>query len=441
MRTNVKAALFLLPLILTACQELPDLPFLPENGATAQPTAVVTTAVPVQTSAADTPTPQETQEQSGSVTLKIWLPSQFDPGADTPAGSLLSARLEEFQTSNPNVNIEVRLKAIEGTGGLLDSLTTANAAAPLALPDLVVLPRPLLESAALIGLVYPYDGLTTAMDDHEWFEYARQLSRLQNSIYGLPFAGDALMMAHRPLLDEPPPRDWEMTTTISGTLAFAAADPQALFTLLQYQAAGGVVQNEQGQPLLEAEILAAVLTFFQTAEQAGVMPFWLTQLENFDQVWESFSGRQSSMAVSWYSNYLKQLEELPVQAQGAVLPTSDGRPYTLANGWVWALASPKPDRHELSARLAEFLVEDTFLGAWTSAAGLLPPHSGALANWQNTELRNLANQIQTSAHLFPSIELLDRLGPILEQATADVLKEQSDPLSAAQSALENLENP
>jgi hypothetical protein len=279
------------------------------------------------------------------------------------------------------------------------------------------------------------------MDDHEWFEYARQLSRLQNSIYGLPFAGDALMMAYRPLLVETPPRDWEMTATISGTLAFAAADPQALFTLLQYQAAGGAVQDEQGQPILEAEALAAVLTFFQTAGQADVMPFWLTQFENFDQVWESFSGRQSSVAVSWYSNYLEQLEGLPVQAQGAVLPTPDGRAYTLANGWVWALASPKPDRHELSTRLAEFLVEDTFVGAWTSAAGFLPPHSGALANWQNTELRNLANQIQTTAHLFPSVELLDRLGPILEQATVDVLKEQSDPLSAAQTALENLENP
>jgi multiple sugar transport system substrate-binding protein len=336
--------------------------------------------------------------------------------------------------------VEVRLKAVSGTGGLLDSLTTANAAAPLAIPDLIALPQALMESAVLQGLIYPFDGLTTAMDDHEWYEYARQLGQLQNSVYGLPFAGDALTMAYRPVLIETPPRDWEATTAISGTLAFPAADPQALFTLLQYQAAGGAVQNEQGQPILEEESLVEVLNFFQTAEMTGVMPFWLTQFENFDQVWESFSGRQSSMAVSWFSSYQNHYESLPTHPEMAVLPTPDGRDYTLGTGWVWAIASSKPDRHELSARLAEYLLEDTFLGQWTFETGYLPPHSGALDNWRDVQLRTLMHQIQSSAHLLPSTEVIAQLGPLLKQAAVDVLKEQSDPFSAARTAIESLEN-
>jgi hypothetical protein len=94
-------------------------------------------------------------------------------------------------------------------------------------------------------MINSYDGLTTAMEDHEWYGYARQLSQWQESTFGLPFAGDALTMAYRPLLVETPPPDWEATLTISGTLAFPAADPQAVFTLIQYQAAGGAVQDDQ----------------------------------------------------------------------------------------------------------------------------------------------------------------------------------------------------
>ncbi len=111
---------------------------------------------------------------------------------------LLQARLDEFQRRNPRVSIETRVKAVSGPGGLLDSLTTASAAAPQALPDLVALPRDLLETAALKGLLLPLDNLTTALDDPDWYAYAASLARLQKNIYGLPFAGDALVLGYHP---------------------------------------------------------------------------------------------------------------------------------------------------------------------------------------------------------------------------------------------------
>lgn len=434
--------LLLLILILAACERLPELPFLTDRAsATATGEVGIATPAAMSTSTAGSSTPEGPQDQPSNVNLKIWVPPQFDPAAATPAGELLKARLEEFQAAHSHVRIEVRLKAVTGPGGLLDVLTTASAAAPLAVPDLVALPQFLLESTALDGLIYPYDGLTTAMEDHEWYGYARELGQVQTSTFGLPFAGDALMVAYRPLLVETPPHNWESTLAISGTLAFPAADPQGLFTLIQYLAAGGAVQDEQGHVILEEKPLVDVLSFYQTAERAGVMPFWLTQFENFDQVWESFGGRQTSIAASWLSSYLNRYEDLSIHPQIAVLPTPSGKAYTLATGWVWAIASSGPDRRELSAQLAEFLLEDSFLGKWTFAAGYLPPHRGALGDWQDADLRALLDQVQSSAHLFPPTEVLDRLGPLLEQATVDVLKEQSDPLNAAKTALEGLNSP
>ena len=91
----------------------------------------------------------------GARLVRIWLPPEFDPQGNSPASSLLKARLDEFASENPDVRLEVRVKALEGAGGLLESLVAANVAAPLALPDLVLLPRPLLESAAIKRIALP----------------------------------------------------------------------------------------------------------------------------------------------------------------------------------------------------------------------------------------------------------------------------------------------
>src|SRR3990172_8842538 len=156
-------------------------------------------------SATPPPTPQITNTPSGRKVLKLWLPPQFDPNLDTPASQILKARLEEFTARRPDVRVEVRLKALQGTGGLLDSLITASAAAPLALPDLVALPRPVLETAALKGFLHPFDDLINDLEDPDWYDYARQLARLQDSQFGQPFAGDALILVYRQeIVPEPP---------------------------------------------------------------------------------------------------------------------------------------------------------------------------------------------------------------------------------------------
>ena len=104
------------------------------------------TAVPTL---ATTPVPatEPVYTPSGPVILRIWLPPQFDPASGTPAGVLLQSRLDQFTAAHPEVKIEVRLKAEEGPGGLLEALSTAGAAAPLVLPDVVALPRPIVRSS------------------------------------------------------------------------------------------------------------------------------------------------------------------------------------------------------------------------------------------------------------------------------------------------------
>jgi multiple sugar transport system substrate-binding protein len=417
---------FVLAIILTACSGL----------AVSEPTP--SPEVAATATATRLPTPVNTSTPEGPLTIEIWLPAEFDPNSGTPAGNILKARLDEFTQRRPDTQVEVRLKALDSPGGMLDSLTAASAAAPFAMPDLVALPRPLLEAAALKGLLRPFDELINPIEDSDWYNYARQMARLQNSTFGLPFAGDALMMVYRTTTILEPPRTLSDTLSSPGPLVFLAADPQALFTLTQYQASGGAVLDEQGRPWLEAAPLTEVLTYYQSAAASGLIPTNVTQYQSNDEVWEAFNAGNADLIVSWASQHLNNIL---ANSAGTPLPTADGQNFTLATGWVWALASPVPEHQQGSVELAEFLSEGDFLARWTTALGYLPPRPSALANWNTATQRRLAAEIVTSAQLIPASDVLNSLSPLLQKATLDVLELQVDPATAAREAIAGVSEP
>ena len=400
------------------------------------PAAATQAAVPTDSKLAPTPPANLEVTPAPAEFIRIWLPPQFDPQADAPAAKILKTHLELFIALNPGVQIEVRIKAEDGPGDLLDSLSTANVAAPLALPDLVVLSRPLLEIAAIKGYVKPLDSLAPFLDDSNWYEYARQLGRLQDSAFGLPLAGEALVVVFRSADIAQAPKTWEEVLSLETVFGFPAGDSQAMFTLAQYQAAEGLVQDGQGRPTLDEATLAEVLSFYQAAQNAGVFPYWLTQFDAEAQAWEAWDSGQFPLSVTWSTRFL-QLPGGP-GVEVSPLPTRSGQLYTLARGWVWAVASPNPDRQELALRLAKHLSDPVFLGQWTAAGGYLPPHPAALREWPVDSRSQFVSELVESARLSPSENLLSTLGPILRQAALAVLRQQIDPAQAASQAVELL---
>ncbi|MGE5124531.1 MAG: extracellular solute-binding protein [Acidobacteriaceae bacterium] len=440
---------FLIPFILLTLVGCTALPFQlgnPPGTGTAssevgiKPTSTALTAEPSATLKVPASTGTSTQSLEMN-TLRIWLPPEFDPQADNPASQLLKARLDQFVLANPDVRLDVRVKAVEGSGGLLDALVAASAAAPLALPDLVLLPRPLIESATLKGLLHPFDQLTSIMDDPGWFEFARQLALIKDSTYAIPFAGNALAMVYHPSQIESPPHDLEGVLATGKVLLFTATDSQALFTLCLYLGMGADLQDGEGRPALDETALRNVLEFYQGAGLAGVMPYWLTQYSSDGQVWETFSGENGAMAVTWAATYLQQESNAPEDLALAPLPSDNGIPFTLATGWGWTLAGQDPAREKITVKLVEFLAEKGFLAQWSQAAGYLPPRSDSLLGWQQVESKQVIAQITSSARLMPAEDLISSLGPPIEQAVVDVLKSQSDPQSAAQAVIAQVNQP
>jgi multiple sugar transport system substrate-binding protein len=404
---------------------------------------VLPTSPPAFTStAAQTPVPLPTNTYLAATIsptpvseLTIWVPPEFDPASGTTAGTLLAERLDEFSSLHGGVTIKVRIKAASGPGGLLESLNAADGAAPGALPGVVALNRPDLEVAAIKGLIQPLDGMSTVIDEQDWYTYARQLAMVQGATFSLPFAGDVLLIAYRPGRVVAPPVDWDTAFRLGQPLAFAAGDGQAMFVLSLYQSIDGAVEDSQRRPTLQPEVLAQVLTLLADGEARGIFPSWLAQYETNAQVWQAYREARVNALVTSSSSYLSTL---PPDTAAVPIPAMDDTPLTLATGWGWAVADPDPVRRVLSVDLAEFLVDGSFLADWTEAAGVLPTRPSALAGWENQSLKTLLSPIAVSAQARPSVEQLAGLGPVLKEATLKVLKKESDAPQAAQSAAERL---
>jgi multiple sugar transport system substrate-binding protein len=368
--------------------------------------------------------------------LTIWVTPAFDPTGELPGAAILMDRIHSFETENPGVKIQVRIKAPNGPGGLLESLAAAKAAAPRALPSLVVLSRAEMENAALKNLIYPMDDLTQVMSDPDWYAYARQLATLQGSTFGLPWAGDALMLLFRPAkIGNAPISDWPSILSRGQPVIFPAGDPLALLTLTLYQSLGGKIVDSQGRPALQSDLLATVLKLYNDGGRQGVFPAWLTQYLTDDQAWQAYREERGPWLVSWASHYLSTL---PADTSAIPLPPLGEAPYTLGTGWVWSVSEPSAEKRPMAAKLAEYLVDADFLSKYDPVAGYLPTRPSSLPGWTNQTLQTLISQVVQSTDTRPTNDLLASVGPALKDATLQVIKGQSDPIQAAQAAAEAL---
>lgn len=453
MRSHWKRIKFLLvmwlamAMLLSACEGLPfDIPWLVDD--TPSPTQ------PVDEVNALTPTPDdipELEETPPPVTsLTIWVPPEMDPELDSIANILFANRLNDFSAANDGVEIIVRIKAAAGAGGLLDALSATSAAAPAALPDLIVLSRPDLESAALKGLIYPMDGMTSSPDDLDWYSFAREMALIQGSTFGLPFAADALALVYWAEALPVVPSTWEELLEINLideendetpedlediVLAFATEHDQAFFPMSLYLAEGGEVKDSQRRPLLEIEPLTGAFRKLEEGVTAGIFPDWLNQYQTTGQVWTGFKEGQVDFAVTWATNFLTEnpdgVEMMPL------FPGSDST-VSIGTGMSWALATPEEHRQPLAVALAEFLVQSDYLADWTEESGYIPPRPSSLEKWQNQSIRTKVSQIALMTRLRPSNDIVLSLGPILREGTRQILQDLVDPAQAAQLAIESL---
>jgi len=394
-----------------------------------------------------TPTPETTEEVgitpttpvvSGAVELVLWVPPQFDPEADTPEGNLFKKRIAEFEASHEDVFISVRVKSVSGATGLLEALTITKGAATQALPSLIALPRSDLETAVSRNLLTPFDSYSSMIDEQDWYEYAQNLSVIGGSSYGLPFAGDAMVMVYRPAIVGEPPTKWYDLIRRGEPIAFPAADPQSLLTLALYLSSGGELESTQRLPQLDLEILTQLYQLYADGAQAGVFPLWVTQLQRDSEAWTAYNELRSNWVITWLSRHLSE----PADDSSLVsFPAINNTPTTLADGWVWCLADPRVEVHELAVDLAEFLVDPDYLGEWSPLAGALPVRPSTLAGYSDQTFRTNLGQIALLAQIRPNNEIVNSIGLVMQDQLIQVLSGKTTAPFAAQAIIDRVGNP
>ena len=422
MARTVRTTLYASLIFLAGCSSLA--PFL----AQLTPSPVPVIPSPEETPATSTPEPDATATAlpgTGLRILRVWLPPQFDPNAGTESANLLKQRLADFEMRHSGLEIELRIKAEEGEANILNALSVTSMAAPGALPDLVALSRPSLEAAALKGLLHPIDGLSATLQDPNWYGYARQLGKVENIGYGLPFAGNAFALVYRSELGEF--TNWEEILGSEAVLSFPAGDPQGLVGLSLYASAGGEIVNSQGLPTLDQAILTRLLSLIEDGLGASMLSPSLAIVGADTQALQLYRDRNASMVITWASNFRPVSDEKMIP-----LPGLDETSYSFATGWMWSLAGSSTENQALAVELAEYLIADEFIGEWTREAGYLPTRPSSV-DGQDPILAALIE----SAKPIPSNDVLSVLGQLMQDALIRVLNGER-PEAVAGSVVDSL---
>src|SRR5579871_1880242 len=154
----------------------------------AAPTQVAQTAIITLPPATPTSLPAATAESTPStVTLTIWWPEPLAPVDNQDAANLLAQQISDFEAANHDVIINLRLKNDQDVGGIMSTLKAASLVAPGALPDLTLLRRSDLVTAAQAGLVMPIDERAEASILDNLHPMVSALGRVNDKLYGLPY--------------------------------------------------------------------------------------------------------------------------------------------------------------------------------------------------------------------------------------------------------------
>lgn len=392
--------------------------------------ASLTPPTPVPIKRQSTPAPAKTPVATvpalpEAPLLRVWLPPEFNPAAENDPAKLLAQRLAEFEARHPRLKIDVRIKKSESEGNIVNVLSLTRTAAPDALPDLIILSRPDLEAAAMKGLLHPIDGLSTSLEDPNWYGYAQELGRIQNTGYGLPFAGNALVLAYYPELGTLV--SWEDVFKSQGRVVFPAGNPQGLVGLSLYASAGGELVDTQGLPTLDVDALTRTLTLVKEGVSKNVFPSSLANVSMEAQALQIYRTGSANKGIVWMLDY-----HPPSDGKVAPLPGVKEVPFSYATGWLWALAGSNPENQQLAVELAEYLVSKEFIGEWTHAAGYLPTRPSTVEESDRT-----LTAIIDSAHPIPSNDVLAVLGPLMQEALTRVLNGEQ-PKDVAESIVQKL---
>ena len=390
---------------------------------------VIWTATPPPT---HTPTPP-TATPNGPPTIQVWWPDALAPLGDDNTARLLADSVDTFIASQSQAQVEIRLKRSANPGGILQSLQSAAAVAPGALPDLTLLRRSDLLAAVRGGLIQPFPEGSAPQSD--LYRVGLTLANVNSVAYGLPFMLEVEHIAYRTIT---------MAGNFSGFEA-ALADGQGFtfpaggsggargMLLAQYISAGGSTSDLITRNL-NVDALTQVYDFYARGETAGLFDAAMMGFTQTEDYLKQLTDGDLNAALVTSSEYLSLAN---VGLAAAPFPLAAGDPTSTVDGWLWVMLTPDHVRQAAALRFVDWMANPVRMSAYSAAAAMLPARRGALQLWAENPYRTLMDGLLTAGFVLPTDERSDASLRAIEAGLPAVLSGQRSAEQAARDAAAN----
>lgn len=403
--------LVLVGLSLTACQPSSE---LTSEELTAQVSLVTESPVAViQPTATSQPTNVYIQPEQ----LSIFFPQELI--TTTIENGIINTQANSIMDNNSVIDLEVRIKENSQETTIYDFLEQAYLAAPEALPDLIILPYDMMETAAQNGYILPInqDNINLFSDENT-YPFVKQMAQVEGVYYGVPVVADLMTMVVRD--DQQELDTWVDILYSNKVLRFPLGDERALFTFLLYESLEGDIKTSQGFIELDSTKLSQVLGFYYEGKQKGIIPSWLNDYETYDDLWTDSIDSDDNI-ITWYS-YLANGNLNQFAAE--YIPSESGSILTYADGYVICIPNKGEENYIEKIEIINGFTDPLFIANFSLALNRIPVSSSSLTYWGESKNAAVVSYLAPNAKIKPSQNILNEAGPVLKTITNQVLNNE-----------------
>ena len=408
---------------------------IPQIGATSisqPPTSTAEVVKPLSTAAdfiAIDPT-------SDTIKLRLWTVEQFSSQIN-----LIDETLSDFETENPNIQVETYQKKTAGQASTLSYFKVVPAVAPNIMPDVVILPADQLPQAWQLGIIQPLSGEIEPATLQDFLPAAQALASVDNTLIGIPLEMNTIHLVVNTGLITPTPLTWQDVISNVESYRFPAKSQNGVLNttaLIHYLDAGGTFTNADNQPAINESAFRAVLQYYQTLENLNIVDSGILDAGSPDAFWADYKNGKFDMTLIDTHTFLVDRHQLHSSEVGAV-PTQGDIVQPIVDGWVIAMVTSDPFRQQAALRLMESFVTPEANAAWASFSQSIPVRKSAFDLIAGDDpYWAFLDSYLSNAIPVPSFLGYDQLSRIMQQSIEQVLNGDATVDDALQSALEGM---
>jgi ABC-type glycerol-3-phosphate transport system substrate-binding protein len=351
-----------------------------------------------------------------SAELTIWLPDAL-ANFSTEALSAFGTATDDFAAER-SISALIRIKKVSDAGGILSTLRSASSVAPRALPSVTLLRRSDLLLAAQERLIEPLPPLLIE-SAAQTFSSTRRLCEVSGVLMGVPFLVDLQHFVYLPQPDVDY-TGWRFEDVLARGLPMQFAGNANVgvnpVLYVQYLAAGGST-DEQGILQYDAVALRQVLEFYEAARAAGIIDEQTLLFTSPLQYGAALATAGERQWGALASQYLRALAFEPA-LRFAPVPTSDGTPRAVLEGWCWVLVTRDDRLQPLALDYIDYMSGSSAAVTLAEAIRLLPPQMNLLAEVLNDEQTVFYTEMLANSFIIP----LDAGSIAVERAIQDAFR-------------------